>query len=185
VLTLLAQILKPKGRALNMDLSPITDRTEILRALTEVLNLPNVPSAGKVVAFDLERVAVDLSAVPLDEVFAFRTEHLIEHRKYARSVREFARELSLMDEDQRGTAFADRQEELKDLASDLRKVGRRAWRAPASFALGLAGATWNYVTGDPLGALLAGATILTGGTANHQNEAGAYSYLFAANRRYA
>jgi hypothetical protein len=36
-------------------------------------------------------------------------------------------------------AFALRQAELEEMASELRKKSRQAWRKPASFGLGLAG----------------------------------------------
>jgi len=70
ILVLLAQILRPRGASMGLDLSPATDQPRIVKALTELLELPTAPSAGHVVAFDLETVSVDLSAVPLDEVLA-------------------------------------------------------------------------------------------------------------------
>jgi len=184
ILVLLAQILRPKGRSLGMDLSPITDRFRVVKALSEFLNLPNSPSAGKVVALDLQSVSVDLSSVPLDEVLAFRKENLTEHRGYMRLVRKFARELSLLPEADRILALNDRQSELADLASDLRTRSQAAWRTPASFAVGLTGAAWTAVTGDVLGALLGGAGAWLG-LSGQPTEAGAFSYLFAAHDRYA
>src|SRR6202040_258096 len=70
-LVLLAQILRPKGPALGIELSPATDRPKLVDALSEVLDTSPV-SSGRVVAFDVETVAPDLSAVPLDEVLDFR-----------------------------------------------------------------------------------------------------------------
>jgi len=185
ILVLLAQIIRAHGAPHNTELSPTTDRTEIVRALTEVLGLPTLPSAGNVVAFDLQSVTVDLSAVPLDEVLSFRAENLDAHRRYVRSARQFARELSLMPEETRAAAFADRQGELDDLGSDLRKRARSAWKQPASFALGLAGAGWTLATGNPLGALLSAGALLAKGPGLPKVEAGAFSYLFAARARYA
>lgn len=185
ILVLLAQILRPKGPGLGLDLSPVTDQPQIVRALTEVLNLPSAPSAGHIVAFDLQSVSVDLSSVPLDEVLGFRAEHYKEHRRYIRTVRDFARELSLMPEQECQAAFSDRQAELDDLATDLKRTARTAWKRPASFALGLAGATWTYTTGDPIGAILGAGGLLLGGIGSHSNEAGAFSYLFAAHGQYA
>jgi hypothetical protein len=74
MLTLLAQILRTNGTKLHAELSPATDQPRIVRALEELLDLPALPSAGNVVAFDLQCLSVDLSAVPLDEVLAFRKE---------------------------------------------------------------------------------------------------------------
>lgn len=185
ILVLLAQILRPKGPGLGLELSPVTDQFRIVRALTEFLNLPTAPSAGHVVAFDLQSVSVDLNSVPLDEVLGFRAEHHQKHRTYIRTVREFARELSLMPEHECQAAFRDRQAELDDLATDLKRTARAAWKRPASFAIGLAGATWTYTTGDPIGAILGAGGLLLGGIEPHSNEAGAFSYLFAAHGQYA
>jgi hypothetical protein len=185
ILVLLAQIIRTRGAPPNTELSPATDQTRIVRALTEVLGVPILPSAGNVVAFDLQSVSVDLSSIPLDEVLSFRAENLAAHRRYARSARQFARELSLLPEAARTAAFVDRQSELDDLASDLRRKARSAWRQPASFALGLAGAGWTLVTGNPLGALLSASALFAKGPGAARAEAGAFSYLFAAHERYA
>jgi hypothetical protein len=185
ILTLLAQILRPQGLASGLDLSPATDQFRVVQALTEFLNLPQLPSAGHVVAFDLQSVSVDLGAIPLDEVLAFRTEHGKEHRKYVRSARAFARELSLMPLHDRTRAFADRQTELDDLASELRKNSRKAWRKPASFCLGLAGGCWSLAGGNLVGGLLSLGGLFARGFDKSSNEAGAYSYLFAAHRQFA
>jgi hypothetical protein len=185
ILTLLAQILRPKGTPLGLDLAPTTDRFEIVAALSEVLNIPTLPSAGRVVAFDLQTVSVDLSAVPLDEVLSFRTQYAKEHRNYVLSIRKFAREISLMAEADREGAFRDRQEELDALANDLKTRARRAWRRPASFGLGLAGGFWTLASGNPIGALLSLGGLLTRGFEKSGNEAGAYSYIFSANKRFA
>jgi hypothetical protein len=185
ILVLLAQILRPQGSSMGLDLSPATDQFPIVRALTEFLDLPEAPSKGRVVTFDLQMVSVDLSSVPLDEVLSFRSENRAAHKKYARSVREFARQLSLMSEAERELAFAERQVEIEDLASDLRRKARKAWRQPASFALGLAGAAWTLSTGNPIGALLAAGTLAARGVGSKANEVDAFSYLFAAHEQYA
>ena len=185
ILVLLAQILRPKGPSMGLDLSPATDHFKVVRALTEFLNMPEAPSAGHVVAFDLQTVAVDLSAVPLNEVLGFRAEHRAAHQKYARSVREFTRQLSMLPESERQSAFGDRQAEVEELASDLRRKARSAWRQPASFALGLAGAAWTYSTGNTIGALLAVGALASRGLPGQPTEAGAFSYIFAAHEQYA
>jgi hypothetical protein len=183
ILVLLAQILRASGVQRGFDLLPTTDMPEVLEALQELLDLPTSPSAGQVVAFDLQTVAVDLARVPLDEVLAFRQDNLADFRRYARSARQFSRELSLLLPEARAGAFNDRQAELDDLASDLRRTSRRAWKQPATFALGLAGAVWTYVHGlDSVGALLGGGAILTGlQRSDHRN---AFSYLFRARDRF-
>ncbi len=62
ILILLAQILRPAGRDKGLDLSPATDRPQLVAALSELLSLPAMPSAGQVVSFDMETVGVDLRA---------------------------------------------------------------------------------------------------------------------------
>ncbi len=185
VLVLLAQILRPYGKQMDSELSPATDRPQLVDALRELLSLPTLPSSGHVVSFDLETVGVDLGPIPIDEVLSFRREHLSEHRAYARTVRRFVRELSFLPEREQALLFEERQEELQEIARDLRRLSRKAWKRPASFALSLAGAAWTLKTGDPIGAILGAAVALFGGgESRRQPEAGAYSYIFRAADKY-
>jgi hypothetical protein len=184
ILVLLSQILRPKGRGLGLDLSPTTDRPELVLALTELLSQPSAPSAGHVVASDLSTVGVDLGAVPLDEVLAFRSAHLKEHRAYMRAVRLFVREMSLLPSTERERVVDDRKAELTDMAADLHRLARRSWRRRASFSLSIAGAAWKLSTGDPIGAILVAATAILGAK-GQRPETSAYSYLFAAHQRFA
>ena len=184
VLVLLAQILRPYGASHGLDLSPATDRPALVEALREVLSIPSAPSAGHVVAFDLATVGADLGSVPIDEVLDFRTAHFQEYRAYARSVRQFVRNLSLTPEPERIRAYEDRQAELDDLAQDLKQTSRKAWKQPATFGLTMTGAAWTLATGDPIGALLSAGGALLGGVSSPPREAGAYSYIFRAQRRY-
>lgn len=139
ILVLLAQILGPAGDTLGIELSPATDRPILVNALTDMLSLANTPSASSVVTFDMNIVGTDLSAVPISEILAFRKENYTLHRNYVLSVRKFVRELSMMPEAERVAAFEARQEEIDDIASDIRKASRSAWKTPSSFALGVAG----------------------------------------------
>lgn len=184
VLVLLAQILRPRGASVGLDLSPATDIPDLVTSLTELLTVKSLPSSGSVVSFDLNVVGVDLGPFPVDEVLDFRRGHLQEHREYARSIKRFLRELSLVPEEERSEMFAARQAELDDLASDLKRASRRAWKQPSSFALTLAGAAWTALSGDPLSAILGlgGAALTLGGSGGPN--AGAYSYLFQASRRF-
>jgi hypothetical protein len=184
VLVLLAQILRPHGATINAELSPATDRPQLIGALTEVLSVSPAPSSGHVVASDLETVGVDLGPVPLDEVLAFRREHLKEHRAYARAVRTFVTELSQMPEKERAKALIDRLEEIRDIANDLKTLSRKSWKRPASFAMSIAGAAWTFKTGDPIGALLAVGAAVLGGDSKTEADTGAYSYLFRAGAKY-
>ena len=184
VLVLLAQILRPKGPAIGMELSPATDQPQLVDALSEILAIGSPASAGRVVAFDLETIAPDLSLVPLDEVLDFRKAHHREFRDYARNVRRFVREIGDLPTREREKAFRDRQEQISDLASDLKRTGWKAWKKPASFALTITGAAWTWQTGDPIGALLAAIGAAAGTIGADNKRVNAYSYLFRARSRY-
>jgi hypothetical protein len=184
VLVLLAQILRPHGATLNAELSPATDNPRLVEALSELLAIKSAPSTAAVISFDLAIVGVNLGPVPIDEVLDFRRENLKLHRRYCLSVRKFAVELSLMPEKERREAFVIRQNDLDDIASDLRNRARKAWRKPASFGLTLAGAAIAAAAGHPIAAALsAGAAALRYEGTKVAN-AGAYSYLFAAQHRF-
>lgn len=178
ILVLLAQILRAPSARKGMELSPITDRAQVMSSLSEVLNLRGAPSAGHVVAFDLQTVAADMSGIPLDEVLDFRQQHLEEYRKYMRSLRHFAREISLLSLEAKDAAFAARQEELDEHAADLRRKSRNAWRKPATIGLSLAGAAW-VVTGDPISALFAVGGIALSELGVAEKQIDAYSYLMS------
>ena len=184
ILVLLSQILRPYGSELGAELSPATDRPDVVRALQGLLSLPDVPSAGHVVALDLETVTVDLRLVPIDEVLAFRKEHFKEHRAYVRSVRKLTRDLSQLPETDREDELETRREALQDMASSLKSMSRKAWKQPASFGLGIAGAFWKLGTHDYLGALLAASGAFLGIRSKSNLDTGAYSYLFRANSQF-
>lgn len=185
VLVLLAQILRPYGKQFSFELSPATDRFQVVEALRDLLSLPTIPSSGHVVSLDLETVGVDLGPVPIDEVLSFRRQHLKEHRAYARAVRHFVEELTLLSEKRRTRALEDRHEEITDLAADLRRISRKAWRRPAYFALTFLGTAWTLKTAGPVGALVVGGLALLGAPSAEEVKSGAYSYLFRAAERYA
>lgn len=184
ILVLLSQILRSHGPKMNAELSPVTDRPMVVRALAEMLAQKVIPSTGTVITFDLTTVSVDVGSIPIDEVLAFRKENVKSYRHYSLSVRRFAHELSKMSEDERATAFDLRQAELDDLASDLRGKGRKAWRKPAALAFSLTGAAVSLAAGHPLAAGLALSSALLGYAPGARPEMGAYSYLFRASERY-
>ncbi len=183
VLVLLSQILRPYGAQIGASLSPATDMTRMVHALSEFMAVDITPSAGRVIEFDLNAVSVDLGPFPIDEVLDFRKQNLESHRRYSLSVRKFAMELSRMSDDEQKEAFDLRQAELDDLANDLRKRARKAWKKPASFALTLAGAALSLIS-PPVAAALGVVAAVTdygefGGT-----DVGPYSYLFTASDRF-
>jgi hypothetical protein len=143
VLMLLAQILRPSGKDHGFDLAPATDRPELVGALRELLAVESAPSAGHVVALDLQTVGVDLADVPLDEVLGFRRAHLSEHRRYATDVRRFVRDLSLLSQPERERELAVRKEGIREAAASLRGLSTKAWKRRAAFGLSIAGAAWT------------------------------------------
>ncbi len=185
VLTLLSQILRPYGAARKLNLNPVTDRHRLVGSLAEMMSLPTSPTHGNVVSFDLNAVGVDLGPVPIDEILSFRNDHHDEFSQYRRSIRSFAYELSRMSTDERDLAFDGRQTELDEMASALKETSRKAWKKPASFALGLTGAAWTLASGDPFGAVLAGTGAMLGMQESQGTDVGAFSYLFRARSRYA
>ena len=182
VLVLLAHILKPKGENMGVTLSPATDRKEVVDALGEILKLKSSsPAAGDIVSFDMKMIGVDFSTVPIDEILDFRQRHYCQHRNYILSVRKFARELSLMPPDERKANFEQRQEELKAISHDLRRLYQVSWRNTISFGIGLVGAAWIANQGDPIAGVLAAAQALI---PNEPKEVGVYSYLISARQRF-
>jgi hypothetical protein len=181
ILVLLSQILRPHGEKMGAELSPATDRPQLVRALQELLSLPDAPSAPHVVAMDLETISVDLRLVPMDEVLSFRKENLKEYRKYIRSVHRLTRDLAELPEQTREEELAVRREEIQDLANKIKSNSRKAWRQSATFALGMTGAFWKYHGHDSIGALFGVAAAVLGLKSPETVDTGAYSYLFRAN----
>ena len=186
ILVLLSQILRSKGTEMGMTLSPITDQVQLVEALNEIITGPSTsgPSMGDVISFDMAMVGVDLGIFPMDEILDFRRQNYSMHRQYCLSARQFARELSRMPSDERQLAFEQRQEELEEAARNLRKLHRKAWRKPISIGLSLTGAAWTLVSGDPIGAAVAGAGALFGAMSSRSAEVGVYSYLYSAKGRF-
>jgi hypothetical protein len=143
------------GQRRGLALQPVTDRQDVIKGLMTTLKLPQLPSAGRVIALDREQVSLNLASVPPDEVLEFRATHGQQHRAYMHNLRRFVAELAGLDEQARERAFVDRREELADAADDLRRLARTHWRRPlASFGLGLAGVAWSAHQGDSPAALL-------------------------------
>ncbi|MFE5819931.1 hypothetical protein ACFQ6S_41820 [Streptomyces sp. NPDC056479] len=114
--------------------------------------------AVRVVASDLHAVSVDLSAVPLDEVLGFRTEHHDDFLAYARGLRDLLRLSEDLSTDQFLAELHVRQEHIRDEAAALKSAVRKAFgKAALGAALSIAGATWTATEGDLVGALLAAA----------------------------
>jgi hypothetical protein len=184
ILVLLAQILRPCGEKLGVELSPATDRPQLVQALQSILSTRNSPSKGHIVSLDLQTVGVDLGSVPIDEVLAFRRENLTEHRAYARSLRTFVAQLASLPANGRAKTLKDREEEIRDMATDLKRVSRQEWKRPAYFALTLMGAAYALKKGDILAALLSGSAAMLAPPDEAKAYTGTYSYLFSALERF-
>ncbi len=96
ILTLLSQILRPYGERIGVELSPTTDKSELVRTLGTLLTAHNPMPTGAVVEFDLACVSVNLGPVPIDEILDYRRQNFEAHRLYCTSARKFANELSRM-----------------------------------------------------------------------------------------
>jgi hypothetical protein len=179
ILILLAQILRGRGAARGLDLAPATDRPQVQRHLTELLDLPSMPSSGEVVSFDATAVGVDLSAVGIDEILEFRAAHGEEYRAYARGLRSTVAELTLApDQEARADLLVERRAELAETAERLAQIASARWKAPANLMLGLGGAGWSAHAGDLIGAFLGTAPLVLGGAPDPP--AGAFSYICRA-----
>ena len=185
ILVLLAQILRPKGESMGLKFSPATDQGQVVGALNEIISSPesSSPSVGDVVSFDMAKVGVDLSPIPIDEILDFRKQHHRQHRDYIQSVRDFARELSSIPSDERVVKFEQRQEKLEDLSDGLRKIYKGSWKKPITFGIGLAGAALNYHS-SPIAALLSTISTILGIVPDKPKEVDVYSYLFSAKQRF-
>lgn len=181
-LIVLAQLARGAGRRNGMDLHPVTSQGARVQDLMSALKQPSTLSTGHVVALDLEAVTLNLESVPLEDVLDFRAEHRSQHRTYSRSVRKAIRDLSVLPDEERGPALADRREELADMATDLRKLASKRWRMPlAHFGLGGAGAVIDASIGNLPAAAIAFANGILG-TRQDDVSVAAYSYLFNAER---
>lgn len=180
VLVVLPQLLRAPAEAAGYALQPATAKPRTLQALNDTLNIGGLPTAGHVVAADLQQVAMDLSSIPLDEVLGFRNDHGAEYRAYARDLRHFVRDLAPLDPAEREQALQDRREALTDSAQDLRNKAQKAWNRPlAAFGLGITGSAVSVAAGNPIGAAVTAAGALLG-LRREADPATVYSYLFRA-----
>ena len=181
ILVLLAQLLRSEGDRMGITLSPATDQPELVNALTELMTSgqrPHQPTNADVISFDVATVGVDMSRVPLDELLDYRQQNYAKHRDYILMVRQFARDLSAMDAEERKAKFEQREEELNAAAQELRNISRSAWKRSASLGCSLVGAVWTAHTADPVTAALTAASAVYGFRSSAK-ECGVYSYLFS------
>jgi len=187
VLVLLSQLARRTGLRHGLNLHPTTSKVDAVRDLMQTLAREPLPSAAHVVALDLQTVTVDLASVPLDEILDFRDQHGQSYRTYARDLRHLLVELGQLSAHDRTQLLLDRESALVDQADELRRTARKAWQLPfTSFSLGAAGAAWAAAgQHDIITALLALGSGVVGALAVERPAAGAYSYLFEAQRSFA
>ncbi|MDE0469239.1 MAG: hypothetical protein OYL97_19475 [Candidatus Poribacteria bacterium] len=187
ILTLLAQVLSRSAEnCIGLKLSPATDQKQVVGALNEIISSTDSPSpsVGDVVSFDMTKVGVDLGPVPIDEVLDFRQQNYRQHRDYIQSVRDFTRELSRTPFDEREVKFKQRQEEVEERSSTLRKTYQGSWKKPITFGISLTGAVWAYQSGDPIASALSASAAVVGTLPDESNEIDVYSYLISAKERF-
>jgi hypothetical protein len=180
ILVMVPQLLREPAEREGYALHPATSRSAQVQALIDLLGQSPMPTAGHVVEADLQQVTLDLSSIPLDEVLDFRRAHGAAYRAYARDLRRFVREMSVLGPKGRDQAIADRRAELVDIADNLLQTSRKAWKRPTlALTLGIAGAAVSLASGNPIPAGIAFASALVG-FKRQADPGSAYSYLFKA-----
>lgn len=184
ILVILGQLARVAGTRWQMDVHPATNDYRAVGDLVGTLARDPFPSAGHVVALDLEPVSLELGLVPLDEVLSFRLEHQEAHKAYRRDLQRFLFELADIEGvAQRERLLLERREELSDAAHELQRKARRAFRKNlAGWSFGMAGAAWAVGAQDPLGLVLAAAGLGSTAVPAKKDAAAAYSYVFEVER---
>jgi hypothetical protein len=170
-----------RGTITSAAIQPITSNATVARLATEHFQVAHASRSDVIVA-DMKAIGVNFGRITLDEVLDFRRLHGSEYRTYARDLRDFTLNLSLMSAEERVLAIEDRATELDDRAEDLRRIARSAFKKSARvLACGLAGAAWTLSKGDPVGALITTGAAAASFNVSHPMPVGAsYSYIFAA-----
>ena len=119
----------------------------------------------------------------MDEVLDFKNQYKDEHELYMRSLRQFARDINGLPDIDQQQAIVDRQAELDDYASDIKRASRKAWQSPAIIGFGLASAVLAAES-DPMAALLAAGGLAIDALQRSNKEIDAFSYLLSSQRRY-
>ena len=186
ILVVLGQLARSAGDRRGLAVHPATNDLGAIGDLISTLSQAPMPSAGHVVAFDLEPVSLDLDSIPLDDVLAFRESEGAAHRMYMRSLKGFLDEVSREDDPgQREHILLSRREELADTGRALQRTARRAFaRNLGGWALGVAGATWSVVGRDPLGLAITAASVAAGAISDGHRLPSAYSYVFDVARQF-
>jgi hypothetical protein len=181
-LVLLAQLARKAGQRQGFDLYPTTNDARTGRLLVQTLELPPMPTRGRVADFDMATVGIDLEDASLEKVLDFREENSADHRRYMEDLRRYCREVSAIDNPaERERALLDRQEELREAAEALTQRAWKSLKRPKNsllFGLGIVGAVLTHGA-LPLAVAL-GTPLL--GLIPDRSDDSVYSYLFAARR---
>ena len=186
ILVILGQLSRTAGSSRGFAIHPTTSDLRAIDDLIATLSRDRMPSCSRVITLDLEPVSLNMKSVPLDELLQFRTEYQDTHKAYMRNLQSFMAELASIDllED-REAPLLERRQEIADAAHDMRRLTLQTFRKNLpSWSLGLAGGAWSLGTGDPIGAALAAAGLVTGLFGKSETVT-AYSYLFSVRQRYA
>ena len=186
ILVILGQLSRAAGARKGLVVHPTTNDPHAVTELIQALSREPMPSAKRVVALDLEPVSFDLTPIPLDDILDFREEHRDGHRSYMRDLHRFMAELAQVGRaDDRQRLLVERRQEIADAAHRLQRATRRSLgKNLASFSLGVTGASWSLVQGDPLGLALAVGGLVPQLIPGHPAPITAYSYIFDVQRQF-
>ena len=145
ILVILGQLSRVAGVRRELVIHPVTNCQNAVSDLMRTLAREPLPSAGRMIALDLEPVSLDLSSIPIDDILSFRAEHGDGHRAYMRDLGRFMTELASIDDPHtRERLLIERREEIADNARNLQRSARQSLgRNLTSVSLGLAGAAWS------------------------------------------
>lgn len=185
MLVLLGQLARGIGVRRNLAIHPATAQAGAVRDLERFLLTDSAPSVGRVVTLDCEPVGLDMGPVPLDDLVAFRTEHLPAYKAYMTSLRGFMAEIGDVTAPDRDSLLLSRREEIADSARALQRSGRSQLRRNlGSFGLGVAGAAWSAAAGDIVGVVIGAGALLAGVGGTTPRDINAYTYLFEASSKF-
>ena len=140
--------------------TPMPDRQRV----KQFLGMLPGSAYSEIVMTDLEQISIDLHAVPLNELTAFRDENRSGFIEYRNSLATTITELSqCSDVNEREAALLRRQEELAVLARELKRACRQAFGIRlGSSAVGAVGMVWSSMHGDPVSAMISATSAILG-----------------------
>jgi hypothetical protein len=180
LMSVIAQILRPGGFRLGLNLHPLTDQSSSVSSFEKILALPGMPSSRRIAMLHPEHVVLDLSRMPLERILHFREEHGQKYQAHRHNLLQFVVDISQVNTDTSEQIFMERWEKLAYAADELRQLARKWWQQPLpAFGLGIVGSAWNKQQSDAslLRYLARGLATQCDGTSF-----GSYLYFFNTNR---